>query len=171
MMQTDVLSAHLNSSGQMVINRTRLKGIQSVAAATAGTVNIWDTTAAPTAMTYGRSGTTITVTLAGHGLTTGQSVGLVFATASGVSATNGNYVVTVTNSSTFTVTDINSGTIATGTAGSVGTRWLTSFDTAALTTSGVPQTMFFSIPGEGMLAMNGIYAQLTNQTGLTVFYG
>ena len=170
-MQTDVLSAHLNSSGQMYVGRTRLKAVQSVASATAGTVNIWDATAAPTAMTYGRSGTTVTVTLAAHGFTTGQTKGLTFGAAGGVSATNGNYVITVVDSSTFTVTDINSGTIATSTGGAVGNRWLTSFDTAALTTSGVPQTMFFTLPGEGIVAYSGIYAFLSNQTGLTIFYG
>ena len=170
-MQTDVLSAHTNQSGFLVIGRVRLKGFLAVSSSTAGTVNVWDTTVAPTSMTYGRSGTTITVTQAGHGLTTGQTVGLTFAPASGTSATNGNYVVTVTNSSTYTVTDINSGTIATSTAGTQGTRWLTSFDTSAVTTSGTAQTVYVVLPGEGILAYNGLYAQLANQDSFTVFYG
>jgi hypothetical protein len=46
-----------------------------------------------------------------------------------------------------------------------------SIDTAALTTSGVPQNQTMLIPGEGLLAVNGVYAQLSNQTGLTIFYG
>jgi WD40 repeat protein len=172
MMQTDVLSAHTNQSGFLTAaGRTRLKGFLAVSGSSAGTVNVWNTTTAPTAMTYGRSGTTITVTLAGHGLTTGQVIGLTFAPASGTSATNGNYVVTVTNSSTYTVTDINSGTIATGTAGTQGTRWLTSFDTSAVTTSGTSQVVYANLPGEGMLVLNGLYAQLSNQDSFTVYYG
>lgn len=170
-MQTDVLSAHANQSGFLVIGRCRLKGFLAISTGTAGTVNVWDTTTAPVSMTYGRSGTTITVTQAGHGLVTGQNVGLTFAAAGGVSATNGNYIVTVTNSSTYTVTDINSGTIATSTAGTQGTRWLTSFDTSGVTTSGTAQTVYSLIPGEGMLAFNGLYAQLANQDSFTVYYG
>jgi hypothetical protein len=171
MMQTDVLSAHLNASGQMTVGRTRLRGIQSVASSTAGTVNVWDTTTAPVSVTYGRSGTTVTITHNSHGLSTGNWIGLTFAAGTGGTATNGNYQVTVLTANTYTVTDINSGSITAGAAGTEGTRWLTSFDTAALTTSGVPQTMFFTLPGEGMLVLNGIYAQLSNQTGFTVFYG
>ena len=166
-MQTDVLSAHLNVSGQMVVGRTRLKGFISMGTATLGTINIWDATAAPVAATYARSGTTVTVTRAGHGLTTGATVGLTFALdASTRAATNGNYVVTVLTSSTYTVTDINSGTVSAGTAANEGTRLMTSLDTN--TASDVVTIL---IPGEGILARNGIYGQLANQTGLTIFYG
>ena len=170
-MQYDVKSAHTNQSGFLYVGRTRLKGFLAISSATAGTVNVWDVTTAPVAVTYGRSGTLITVTLAAHGLVTGQQVGLTFAPASGTSATNGNYTVTVLNSSTYTVTDINSGTIAAGTAGTQGSRWLTSFDTSAVTTSGTAQTVYAILPGEGMVAQNGLYAQMTNQDSFTVFYG
>jgi hypothetical protein len=174
MMQGDVLSGHLNSSGFAMLGRTRLKGVYITASSTAGTVNLWDTAAAPvTTGTYGRSGTTVTVSSTGHGLVTGQKIGITFATATGVSATNGNYTVAVSDANTFTVTDINSGTIATSTGCTYVTsgRWLTSLDTAALTTSGVPQNGVVFIPGEGMLVAVGIYAQLSNQAGITVFYG
>ena len=170
-MQYDVKSAHTNQSGFLYVGRTRLKGFLAVSGSSAGTVNVWDVTTTPTAATYGRSGTTITVTLAAHGLTTGQQIGLTFAPASGTSATNGNYVVTVLTSSTYTVTDINSGTIATGTACTQGTRWLTSFDTSAVTTSGTAQAVYAIIPGEGMIAQNGLYAQMANQDSFTAFYG
>ncbi len=166
-MQYDVLSAHLNVSGQMVVGRFRLKGIISMGTATAGTVNFWDTTTAPTAITYARSGTTVTVTQNSHGLSTGNAVGLTFgADGSGRAATNGNYIITVVNANSYTVTDINSGTVTASTAGTVGERWLASFDTN--TASDVTTLL---IPGEGILARTGIYAQLTSQTGLTIFYG
>ena len=166
-MQYDVLSAHLNVSGQMVVGRYRLKGIITMGTATAGTVNFWDTTTAPTAITYARSGTTVTVTQSSHGLSTGNAIGLTFgADGSGRAATNGNYIVTVVNANSYTVTDINSGTVTASTAGTAGARWLISIDTN--TASDVTTLL---IPGEGVLARDGIYAQLTNQTGLTIFYG
>jgi hypothetical protein len=166
-MQYDVLSAHLNTSGVMVAGRFRLKGLISMGTATAGTVNFWDTTTAPVSITYGRSGTTVTVTHTAHGLSTGQAVGLTFAAdGSGRAATNGNYIVTVLTADTYTVTDINSGTVTAATAGTEGTRWLASFDTN--TASDVTTLL---IPGEGILARTAIYAQLSNQTGITIFYG
>ena len=166
-MQTDVLSSHLNSSGQMVVGRTRLKGLISMGTATAGTINFWDSTRAPTAVTYGRAGTLVTVTHVAHGLSTGGSVGLTFgADGSNRAATNGNYTVTRLTADTYTVTDINSGTVTAGTAANENTRWLSSFDTN--TASDVTTLL---IPGQGILALNGIYGQMTNQTGLTVFYG
>jgi hypothetical protein len=118
-------------------------------------------------MTYARSGTTVTVTQSSHGLTTGQVVGLTFGSdGSGRAATNGNYAITVVNANSYTFTDINSGTVTASTAGTQGKRWLMSVDTN--TASDVTTLL---IPGEGILATTGIYAQLTNQTGLTVFYG
>jgi hypothetical protein len=56
--------------------------------------------------TYSRSGTTSTVTITGHGLTSGDSVFLNY-TSGG--ATDGTYVVTVTGANTFTVDDPVSG--------------------------------------------------------------
>jgi len=175
MMQTDVLAAHLNVSGIAVNGPARLKSVVYTSGTSAGTINIWDTITAPTAITsYTRSGTTVTVTLAGHGLVTGQTVGLTFSSGTGGYATNGNYVVTVTNSSTYTVTDINSGTITSGTGGtqSATGRWLFSMDTAAQTQ---PTTIPILLPGEGIKATTGIYCQMgtagTNQNGVTLIYG
>ena len=169
-MQTDVKAVHLNSSGILYVGRTRLRAITGVGSATAGTGNLWDSTTAPTAATYARSSTTITVTLAAHGFAIGQVVGLTFAAASGVSATNGNYIILAAGftSGAFTVTDINSGTVAALTGCSVSASpWMTSYDTSATSTE-VVNTL---IPGEGMLAQTGIYAQMSNQTGITIYYG
>ena len=173
-MFVSVKSAHLNSTGFAVLGRNRIKGFVYVAAATAGTVNIFDTVGAPvTSGTYARATTTVTVTSTTHGLKTGQIVGITFAAATGVSATNGNYVITVTDANTFTLTDINSGTIAasTGCTYTATGRWAMSFDTAGLTTSGTPQNGSMLIPNAGILVENSIYIQMTNQTGFTVFYG
>ena len=166
-MQTDVKSGHLNNSGFVVLGRNRLKAVSMVGTATAGTLDIFDTTTAPVAATYARSGTTITVTKSAHGLATGDVVGLTFATASGTSGTNGNYVITVASSSTFTVTDINSGTIAGGTVAAYASLWVASYDTGAADLFG----NFALIPGEGVLVQNGIYLSMSNLTSANVYYG
>lgn len=166
-MQTDVKSGHLNNSGFVVLGRNRLKAVSMVGTATAGTLDIFDTTTAPVAATYARSGTTITVTKSAHGLATGDIVGLTFATASGTSGTNGNYVITVASSSTFTVTDINSGTIAGGTVAAYASLWLASYDVGAADLFG----NFSLIPGEGILVKNGIYLSMSNLTSANIYYG
>jgi hypothetical protein len=166
-MQTDVKSGHLNNSGFIVLGRNRLKAVSTVGSATAGTLDIFDTTTAPVAATYARSGTTITVTKSAHGLSTGDVVGLTFATASGSSGTNGNYVITVASSSTFTVTDINSGTIAALTVAAYASLWVASYDVGATDVFG----NFALIPGEGVLVKNGIYLNMSNLTSANVYYG
>ena len=167
MMQTDVKAGHLNNSGFVVLGRNRLKAVSMVGTATAGTLDIFDTVTAPVSATYARSGTTITVTKSAHGLADGSVVGIAFATASGTSGTNGNYVITVTSSSTFTVTDINSGTIAGGTVAVYSTSWVASYDIGAGDAFG----NFALIPGEGILVKNGIYLSMSNITSANVYYG
>ena len=166
-MQTDVKSGHLNNSGFVVLGRNRLKAVSMVGTATAGTLDIFDTTTAPVSATYARSGTTITVTKTAHGLATGNVVGLSFATASGTSGTNGNYVITVTSSSAFTVTDINSGTIVAGTVAAYASLWIASYDIGAADLFG----NFALIPGEGILVKNGIYLSMSNLTSANIYYG
>jgi hypothetical protein len=176
MMQTDVSTIHLNSTGFGYIGRTRVKGLIISSTATGGTVGIWDTLVATTSATYEQSATLVTVTKVAHGLSTGQRVGLSFATASGNSATNGNYTITVLTADTFTVTDINSRTIAASTACSYvantvsgnSTQWHMTVDTAAA--AGTTNIVF---PGEGVLIENALYITLTttNITAVTVFYG
>ena len=166
-MQTDVKAGHLNNSGFVVLGRNRLKAVSTVGSATAGTLDIFDTTTAPVSATYARSGTTITVTKSAHGLSTGDVVGIAFATASGSSGTNGNYVITVASSSTFTVTDINSGTIAALTVAAYASRWIASYDVGATDVFG----NFALIPGEGVLVKNGIYLNMSNITSANVYYG
>ena len=56
--------------------------------------------------TYSRTGTTITISITSHGLTSGQSVYLDFTTGTG---TDGIYIVTVVDANSYTVTDTVSG--------------------------------------------------------------
>ena len=166
-MQTDVKSGHLNNSGFAVLGRNRLKAISTVGSATAGTLDIFDTTTAPVSATYARTAAVITVTKVAHGLVTGDVVGIAFATASGSSGTNGNYVITRTGADTFTVTDINSGTIAALTVAVYASRWLASYDVGATDVFG----NFALIPGEGVLVQFGIYLNMTNLTSANIYYG
>ena len=165
-MQYDVLSAHINVSGQMLVGRNRLKGLAITGGGSAGNMYLWDATAAPVAATYGRNSTgLITVTLNAHGLSTGDQVGLIFAAGTGGQGTTGNYTVTRTGANTYTVQDINSGAVTAGAAALQGTKWITSIDIAA------NEVVTMPLPGEGILCANGIYASVTNLTGLTIFYG
>ena len=163
-MQYDVKSGHLNVAGFFLIGRTRLKGLMTVASG-ASAITLWDTATAPVTATYERAGTLITVTESGHGLTNGQILGLNFAVAT-EQGTAGNYVISVLNANTFTVTDVNTGTVNSGTACVYAQRFLMATDGNA---AGNVQTVL--IPGEGILALNGIYVSMSNTTGVTVFYG
>jgi hypothetical protein len=171
-MQTDVLSGHLDNAGFILPNgRTRVKAITyQGSGGGAGVIDIFDTTVVPTAATYTRSNTTVTVSKTAHGLGVGNLIGIAYSAASGNSATNGNYAITATTENTFTVTDINTGNVSGGTAClyvNNGARWLTSFATATSVTTPV----HVLIPGEGILSARGVYVSMTNTTYVTVFYG
>jgi len=168
MNQTPVKQAHINASGFLVLGRNRVKAISFTGTSTAGYVSLFDTTVAPvTTATYGRSGTTITVSSTGHGLTTGQFIGIDFAAGTGGTATNGNYAVTVTNANTFTVTDINSGSITAGAAMVYANRWILTYDVAASDTfNNAP-----FIPSDGVVVTDGVYAQISNLLAVNIYYG
>jgi hypothetical protein len=163
-MQYDVKSGHLNVAGFFLIGRTRLKGLMTVSSG-ASAITLWDTATVPVTATYERDGTLITVTENDHGLTNGQTLGLNFAVAT-LQGTAGNYVISVLNANTFTVTDVNTGTVNAGTACVYAQRFLMAADGNA---AGNVQTIL--IPGEGILALNGIYVSTSGATGVTVFYG
>ena len=167
-MQTDVKAGHLNNTGFVLLGRTRLKALSTVGSATAGTLDIFDTTTAPvTDATYARTTTTITVTKTAHGLVTGDVRGFSFASISGSSATNGNYSITKTGANTFTLTDINSGSIASSSAMAYSTLWVNSYDIGATDVFG----NMVLIPGEGIVVQNGIYLLMTNITSANIYYG
>jgi hypothetical protein len=117
----------------------------------------------------------VTVTSVGHGLRTGDVVGISFEEASGVIATPGSYVITVTDNDTFTLTDINSGTIATSTVcryvsnkqNGYNARWLATYHTSAT------DIFFngFNLPDEGFLARIGVYVYADNLASINVYYG
>jgi hypothetical protein len=166
-MQTDVLAGTLVESGFIYKTRTRVKGISLKGGASAGSLEIFSTTAAPVSATYARSGTTVTVTKTGHGLVTGNQIGLSFATGTGGTATDGNYAITRLTADTFTITDINSGSVTAGAACKYGDRCIMTYRTVA----GDTFLNYWLLPGEGILAPNGVYMVLTNLTAASIFYG
>jgi hypothetical protein len=167
-MQYDVKAATLLNSGFLVKFRTRVKGISVKGTTSAGAVELFDTVTAPVAAKYARSANTITVTENGHGLKVGDQVGISFDAAGGVAATPGNYVIaTVPDANTFTLTDINSGTVTSNTDCIYATKWIVTFRFA----TGDVYTNYWLVPGEGILAENGVYAVMTNLNATSIFYG
>ena len=168
-MQYDVKQGHLNQSGFFVLSRNRVKGVSFYGGG--GTLVLFDTTTAPvtSSVTYARTGTVVTVTKTAHGLSTGNVVGIHFASNAGVSATDGNYTITKTGADTFTLTDINTGDISSTAALYVSgaNRWLMTYETHS--TDEFQNSPL--IPGEGVLALNGIYAYLSDIDGAQVYYG
>ena len=159
-MQYDVKSEHSSASGVAVNYRTRLKGVVVSANTTAATRNVVFADNTTLSGTYNIPGsTTCTVTITAHGLATGDRVWLNFTSGSAVDDV---YVVTVASANAFTVT------------------------TASLTTNGnvtmyaqilmevdayYPAAYNVFIPGEGILAENGIYVGLVANLTATIFYG
>ena len=170
-MQYDVKQGHLNQSGFFVLGRNRVKGLSFFGNGSDATLVLFDTTSAPVVsnVTYARTGATVTVTKADHGLSTGDVVGIHFNSNSSTSATDGNYTITRTSANAFTLTDINTGDIASTAASYVsgGGRWLMTYEIDATDTfSNAP-----IIPGEGVLAVNGIYALMTQIDSVQIYYG
>ena len=167
-MQTDVLAGTLVESGFIYKQRTRVKGVSVKGdGTTAGVLDIFDTVTAPVTATYGRTGFVVTVTKNAHGLQTGDTVGLSFAAGTGGAATDGNYTITKLTDNTFTVTDLNSGSVTAGANCVYASRWIMTFRI----TAGDSYVNYWLIPGQGILALNGIYLRITSLNAASVFYG
>ena len=162
MMQYDVLSYHNTTTGVAVPYRTRLKGIVvSPISSSALNVSICDNNLKTG--TYNIPGTTVcTVTLVDHGLTAGKSR-VVLNFTSGSAVPNTYLVNTTPTADTFTVT-----TAVLTTSGNVSiyTDILIEIDCFTAT------SFYTLIPGEGVIAKNGVYVFLPSATvSTTIFYG
>ena len=159
-MQYDVKSYHSTTSGVAVAYRVRLKGVlispvSSVTYNTAFCDNVSSTG------TYDVPGTTTcTVTIANHGLSNGDRVFLNFTSGA---AQDNTYTVANVATNTFTVT------VASATTSGNVTMYakiLAEFDSSSGT------AFYMLIPGEGILAPNGIYVGLPSaDVTSTIFYG
>jgi len=162
MMQYDVKSYHNTVTGVAVPFRTRLKGvIISPQSSTTFNVSFCDNVAQTGTYARVSPSTTLTVTIANHGLVNNQRVVLEFTTGTAVSDT---YTVTVVDANTFTVTTVAS----TSTSGNV-TMYATILTELDCSTG----TSFYTLlPGEGIIAQTGIYTFIPVATiTTTIFYG
>ena len=162
-MQTDVKSFHvMTGTPTSISGRTRLKGA-IVSNTVSGTpANVFFANNSSLSGTYNIPGsTTCTVTTTtAHGLTTGNRVWLDF--TSGAGTTDNVYTVTVTSTVAFTVT-----TASLTTSGNV-TVYAQALMEVDITNS-VPVSI--NVPGEGILANDGIYVGTPTNIAATVFYG
>jgi len=173
---SQIFQVSKRESGFAVLGPHRLEEFSLIGTASEGKFTVYDTDTAPVAGTYAQSGTTVTVTDADHGLSTGDVVGICFATGTGGTATSGNYPITVTGSGTFTVTMLNSDTI-TGTPACnyvaytpgpnvTPKRWLMCKGVAA----GDSFANVFSVPRDGFIAKRGTYFLMSNLLEADMFY-
>lgn len=160
-MQYDVKSFYAASSSLAFGDRTRLKGVV-ISPSTSTTFNscVVDTAGALSG-TYNIPGsTTCTITIANHGLSNGDRVGLSFTSGTAV---DDSYTVANVTTDTFTVT-----TASLTTSGNV-----TMYPKVLVELDCSTGTSFYTlIPGEGILATEGLFCLLpsTNVT-MTIFYG
>ena len=162
MMQYDVKAYHNTTTGVAVNYRTRLKGIVC-SPASSSTLNVSICDNLPLSGTYNIPGTTVcTVTLANHGLVAGSSR-VVLNFTSGTAVPDTYLVKTTPTADTFTVT-----TATLTTSGNV-----TIYDDLLIEIDVATATAFYTlIPGEGVLATNGVYVFLPSTTvTTTIFYG
>jgi LysM repeat protein len=162
MMQTDVKSAHImaGTSGLVFAGRTRLKGAVVSNTQSGTPANILFVNNVSLTATYSITTTTVTVTVAaGHGLATGARVFLDYTSGNG---TDNIYTITVTGVTTFTATVPSSS--GTGNV-LVYAQTLMEIDI----TNSVPVNVI--VPGEGIVANDGIYVGVPANIAATVFYG
>jgi hypothetical protein len=160
-MQYDVKSFHATASTLAYDERVRLKGVV-LSPSTSTTFNscVVDTMGALTG-TYDIPGsTTCTVTIANHGLSNGDIVGLNFTSGTAV---DDSYTVANVTTNTFTVT---TGTLTTSGNVTLYPNVLVELDCSTGT------SFYTLIPGEGILAQEGLFILLPSTTvTMTIFYG
>ena len=159
-MQYDVKSTHNTVSGVAYASRTRLKGVL-ISPSTSVTYNTSFCDNVSLSGTYDVPGSTVcTVTIANHGLSNGDRVYLNFTSGT---AQPDVYTVANVSTNTFTVT------VASATTNGNVTMYakiLAEFDCSSGT------SFYTLIPGEGILAPNGIYVGIPNVAiTTTIFYG
>jgi hypothetical protein len=159
-MQYDVKSVHSSASGVAVGYRTRLKGIV-ISPSESQTLNVAFCDNISLSGTYDVPGSTVcTVTIANHGLSNGDRVYLNF--TSGSSSDN-----------TFTVSNVATNTFTVTVASATTSGNVTMYAVVLIELDCSSATAFYTmIPGEGILAEQGIYVGLPSATvTTTLFYG
>jgi hypothetical protein len=159
-MQYDVKSVHMSASGVAVGYRTRLKGVV-MSPSESQTLNVSFCNNVSVSGTYNVPGTTVcTVTIANHGLSNGDRVYLNF--TSGTASDN-----------TFTVSNVTTNTFTVTVASATTSGNVTLYAVILIELDCATAVAFYTlIPGEGILAEDGIYVGLPSATvTTTLFYG
>jgi hypothetical protein len=158
-MQYDVKSEHLQASGVAYNSRTRLKGAIMSPNTSAAKNAIFANNVAQNG-TYDIPGSTVcTVTITAHGLSNGSRIWVDFTSGSAVDNV---YTVANASANTFTIT-----TASLTTSGNV-----TVYGDVLMEVDCFNATAFnVLIPGEGILAEDGIYVGVPANVSATVFYG
>jgi hypothetical protein len=158
-MQYDVLSEHLTTSGVAYDGRTRLKGAV-LSPNTSAAKNVIFANNVPQSGTYDIPGSTVcTITITAHGLANGARIWADFTSGTAVDNV---YTVANATANTFTVT-----TASLTTSGNV-----TVYGDVLMEVDCFNATAFnVIIPGEGILADDGIYVGMPANVSATVFYG
>ena len=159
-MQYDVKSTHLTTAGVAYSSRTRLKGAVLSPITTAAKNVIFANNVAQNG-TYDIPGSTVcTVTITNHGLSNGDGIWVDFTSGSGT--TDNVYVVANAAANTFTIT-----TASLTTSGNVSVYSQVLMEADCYN----PTAFNVIIPGEGILAEDGIYVGVPANVSATVFYG
>lgn len=158
--QYDVNAYHNTESGVAVGYKTRLKGVV-ISPSTSVTYNISFCDNVSASGTYDVPGSTVcTVTVPSHGLFNGERVYLDFTSGT---AQDESYNISNVTQNTFTVTVASATTSGNVT---VYPNILAEFDCSSGT------SYYTLIPGEGVLADNGIYVGIPSASvTTTIFYG
>jgi hypothetical protein len=160
-MQTDVKSYHTPTAtpGVAFAGRTRLKGAVATNTSSSTAIATFICNNVSISGTYSITSTTVTVTTSvAHGLTTGARVFLYY-TSGG--ATSIAVSITVTGATTFTAVTTSSGT------GNVSVYIQVILEVDC--TNNTPCVVM--VPGEGIVANDGIFCGVTTGGAVTVFYG
>ena len=158
-MQYDVKSTHLTTAGVAYSSRTRLKGAVLSPITTAAKNVIFANNVAQNG-TYDIPGSTVcTVTITGHGLSNGDRIWADFTSGTAVDNV---YVVANAAANTFTIT-----TSSLTTSGNVSVYSQVLMEADCYN----PTAFNVIIPGEGILADDGIYVGVPANVTATVFYG
>ena len=158
-MQYDVKSEHLTTAGVAYSERTRLKGAVMSPSTSSAKNAIFANNVAQNG-TYDIPGSTVcTITITAHGLSNGARVWVDFTSGTAVDNV---YTVANATANSFTVT-----TASLTTSGNVSV-----YSDVLMEVDCFNATAFnVIIPGEGILANNGIYVGVPANVSATVFYG
>ena len=161
MMQTDVKSLYIKSSGvQVTPHPTRLKGC----VVTSGTSSLRNVAACATSTvisgTYSQTTNTITITITNHGLTNGQRVFVDCLTGTG---RDGMYTITYIDANSFSVTSAASAS----TSGNVNVYPTIYMELDTYSTVGLSVL----IPGQGIYCANGLFFGCGPSVTAMVYYG